>query len=112
MAQLRWKILLGFLMLIISQGAYAQQKKITKDCDRIKVSHKITDETNNQKNGEIKLTIEGGKAPYAVQWIAYNYSEKGAHIKNLKTGFYTAVVSDSELCIKQVDNIQVENTLK
>jgi hypothetical protein len=99
-------------MLIISQGAYAQQNKITKDCDRIKVSHKITDETNNQKNGEIKLTIKGGKEPYTVQWFAYDYIEKGENIKKLGSGFYTAVIFDTERCITHVNNIEVKNINK
>ncbi len=48
-----------------------------------------------QANGSITLTINGGKAPYNIQW---NNAANTSQINNLAAGNYTVVITDSFTC--------------
>ena len=99
-------LFVGILSTCLYLTASAQSKEKDK-CPEIKTSAKVIHEKSDQKNGEIKLTIKGGQAPYIVQWFSYEFSEQGQHIRNLKAGYYSAVVVDANKCVKQIENIQV-----
>jgi hypothetical protein len=88
--------------------ALAQNKDV-KVCPDMKISFTVKGISENKNNGEIKLTIEGGRAPYVIQWLSYDFHEKGQHIQNLKTGYYSAIIVDADKCTGKIENIQVEN---
>ncbi|CAM1362359.1 putative Contig_15, whole genome shotgun sequence [Tenacibaculum sediminilitoris] len=50
----------------------------------------------NSCTGEINLSIDGGIAPYTVQW---NTGQTGNIIKGLCAGIYTATVTDQKGCL-------------
>lgn len=65
-------------------------------CPAISVSGLVTDAAcYNQKNGSVKLTVNGGTAPYTYQWS--NLST-GKDLYNVYAGTYSVEVTDANGC--------------
>lgn len=59
---------------------------------------------NGSSDGNIKLTVSGGNAPYDITW---NNSKKGDILQNVSAGTYFAQVKDFGGCISRSDFIEV-----
>ncbi len=53
---------------------------------------------NGAANGQITVTVNGGKAPFQYDW-SDNANDGQATARNLRAGMYTVVVSDSIGCV-------------
>lgn len=56
---------------------------------------------NNQKDGSIRLDIEGGVAPYSIVW--QSNGNTGTNLDGLAPGLYQIKVSDSNQCIGYIE---------
>jgi hypothetical protein len=65
----------------------------------------IINTTNNQANGSINLTIEGGTGNYVISW---SNGGIGNSISNLSAGAYSATVVDQNNCTKLFGPFVVE----
>ncbi|MEO0043015.1 MAG: hypothetical protein RL329_2463 [Bacteroidota bacterium] len=56
---------------------------------------------NAANNGEIRLTVAGGTAPYSMRWAGPNaFSATTQNLVSLAAGSYTVTVTDSRQCAK------------
>ena len=51
---------------------------------------------NGNKNGEVRLKINGGKAPYTILWNTMNGDLNKTQLTGLGAGVYTATIVDSD----------------
>jgi hypothetical protein len=98
------------LMILFCQQNLLGQSLPKVDCKDLKVTTWIQGSQDNLNNGEIKLALYGGTRPYKILWISYDFSGEGEHIRNLKNGYYSAVVMDANKCILRIDNIALQAT--
>ncbi|MBK9401950.1 MAG: T9SS type A sorting domain-containing protein [Bacteroidetes bacterium] len=64
----------------------------------ITINEYITPETEEEQNGSIHVNVDGGTAPYYIQWI--NSGSTGNIIQQLPSGNYPVFIADSKGCIK------------
>jgi len=64
----------------------------------------IINEINNQQNGSISLTIEGGTSPYTFEWST---GSTNMNLVELASGEYYITVSDTNQC-KLIDSFFVD----
>ncbi len=65
--------------------------------DEIEVTETISNPSCFGDLGEISLEILGGQEPYSVSWLEVNAPDQTV-IQDLAAGFYTAIVTDANLC--------------
>ncbi|MEN9609728.1 MAG: hypothetical protein RLZZ628_542 [Bacteroidota bacterium] len=63
---------------------------------------------NGANNGEIRLTVAGGTAPYTMRWAGPNgFSDTKQNLVGLAAGSYTVTVTDNRQCAKTSQPIVV-----
>jgi gliding motility-associated-like protein len=67
---------------------------------------------NGESTGEISITPSGGTAPYTFSWSGPNgFSSTNEDISGLEAGTYNLTITDAQGCIKEFNNIIInENT--
>jgi hypothetical protein len=111
MSLLSFKSLMLFSVALLCCLNFGYSQSNDKECKDIKVESEKKDSEINRNNGEIKLKFEQGDKNYEIFWSSYDFSAKGAHIKNLKPGFYSVIIADKDKCITRVDNIKIEEKI-
>ena len=61
----------------------------------LSISGVVTDETCDDNNGAIDITVTGGDGSYTYEWSSGELTED---LSSLSSGFYTIVVSDTTAC--------------
>ena len=74
---------------------------------RISEVNSIPSSCPNEADGQIEISIEGGRSPYDIQW---NTGDRSLVIDSLQAGLYSVTVSDSMACQTTELEIQLAST--
>ncbi len=92
-----------------NNGCKETQSYIVDDlCQDFNVSSRIISSDYEENNGEIVLSIDGGKAPYVYSW---SNEKDDAYITKLKAGSYSVIVKDANGCELEKTFIVEENPI-
>lgn len=113
---------MGMVINNLTNGIYTADIKDANDCQIMTVPIEISSPDaliinadigpTTANNGFIDLNIEGGIAPYAIQWYDPLILEDNGSIDNLTPGIYNVLISDFNGC--QIDTsfrVEMVNTL-
>lgn len=86
-----------FVLVTDANGCQTTGSFIVEKASSLTITETVKDVIcYNSCTGEINLSIDGGIAPYTVQW---NTGQTGNIIKGLCAGIYTATVTDQKGCL-------------
>ncbi len=68
----------------------------------------IVPETDKKSNGSVQLNVEGGTAPYFIQWI--QSGQTGAALQQLPAGLYPVFIADFKGCLLR-DTVEVKREI-
>jgi len=91
-------------------GKSLSENLILKEPDSLQISiDSIINETGNQQNGGVFLTINGGTLPYSFEW---NTGVTEMNLSGLSFGDYSLTVSDANNCeLNEIFTVEIISTV-
>ncbi len=86
-------------------SSFTQPVTYLQDCRQnpIAASSQLTHPSCGQADGNISLTVTGGKPPYQFQWDSLANFAQTPQLKNVPGGLYSLLITDDQGCEQPVD---------